>query len=218
MGEGKTSATAVKVKIARFAHGADLPLPEYQSRGAAALDLLAAVDWDHPVSLTPGARALIPTGLMLELPHGYEAQIRPRSGLALKHGVTVLNSPGTIDCDYRGEVKVLLVNLSSVSFEVRRGERIAQLLIAPVSHALLDEVDAKYISITERGDGGFGSTGQGESGKTNKVTKAKPRSARKKKGTSSKKSKPAVKPKCATKTVKASAKTASKIKRRKSSK
>ena len=151
----------MKVNVARLEHGLDLPLPEYQSREAAAVDLLAAVDWDHPVTLTPGARALIPTGLVFELPRGFEAQVRPRSGLAVKHGITVLNSPGTIDSDYRGEVKVLLVNLSAVSFEIRRGERIAQLVIAPVSQAQLCEVEFKKISLTERGDGGFGSTGRG---------------------------------------------------------
>lgn len=147
-----------KVGVMRLAHGKDLPLPAYHSAAAAGLDLIAALDWDHPLTLTPGARALVPTGLVLELPIGFEAQVRPRSGLALKHGVTVLNSPGTIDADYRGEVSVLLANLSGVPFEIRRGERIAQLVIAPVTRAELVEV--LEVGETERGDGGFGSTGR----------------------------------------------------------
>lgn len=147
-----------KVGVMRLAHGKDLPLPAYHSASAAGLDLIAALDWDHPLTLTPGARALVPTGLVLELPTGFEAQVRPRSGLALKHGVTVLNSPGTIDADYRGEVSVLLANLSGVPFEIRRGERIAQLVIAPVTRAELIEV--LEVGDTERGSGGFGSTGQ----------------------------------------------------------
>lgn len=142
----------------RLAHGKDLPLPEYHSEAAAGMDLLAAVDWDEPLTLTPGARTLVPTGLVLELPPGFEGQVRPRSGMALMNGVTVLNSPGTIDADYRGEVRVLLANLSGVPFEIRRGERIAQLVIAPVTRAELIEVSE--VSETARGAGGFGSTGR----------------------------------------------------------
>lgn len=151
-------ANGAKVSVLRLAHGKDLPLPAYQSEAAAGLDLIAALEWDHPLTLTPGARALIPTGLVLELPIGFEAQVRPRSGLALRHGVTVLNSPGTIDADYRGEVSVLLANLSGVPFEIRRGERIAQLVIAPVTRVELVEV--AELTETERGSGGFGSTGR----------------------------------------------------------
>ncbi len=149
----------VTVQITRLPHGQDLPLPAYQSEGAAGLDLLAAVGWDTPLTLLPGSRSLVPTGLQIALPSGFEAQVRPRSGLALASGVTVLNSPGTIDCDYRGEVAVLLVNLSGTPFEVRRGERIAQLVIAPVTRAALVEVEA--LDTTARGAGGFGSTGKG---------------------------------------------------------
>ncbi len=123
------------------------------------MDLAAAVPGDAPLTLAPGARALIPTGFAMELPEGYEAQIRPRSGLAFKHGVTVLNAPGTIDSDYRGEVKVLLINLGDEPFRIERGMRIAQLVIQPVSHATLIEADE--LSTSERGTGGFGSTGTG---------------------------------------------------------
>lgn len=123
------------------------------------MDLAAAVPGDAPLTLAPGARALIPTGFAMELPEGYEAQIRPRSGLAFKHGVTVLNAPGTIDADYRGEVKVLLINLGDEPFRIERGMRIAQLVIQPVSHATLIEADE--LSTSERGTGGFGSTGTG---------------------------------------------------------
>ncbi len=140
------------------AHARGLPLPAYQTQDAAGLDLLAALDVQSPMTLAPGARALVPTGLIMELPLGYEAQVRPRSGLALNYGVTVLNSPGTIDSDYRGEVSVMLVNLGQAPFEIRRGERIAQLVVAPVTHAELIEVGA--VADTERGDGGFGSTGK----------------------------------------------------------
>lgn len=172
-------STIAKVGVMRLAHGKDLPLPTYHSAEAAGLDLIAALDWDHPLTLTPGARALIPTGLVLELPSGYEAQVRPRSGLALKHGVTVLNSPGTIDADYRGEVSVLLANLSSVPFEIRRGERIAQLVIAPVTRAELVEV--LDVTDTERGNGGFGSTGRTveHSPETRSATEKKPSKAAK---------------------------------------
>ncbi len=147
-----------RVRVIRLKHGAGLPLPSYQSKGAAGLDLIAALDMQHPLILAPGARALVPTGLVIELPRGYEAQIRPRSGLALNYGITVLNSPGTIDSDYRGEVGVVLANLGHAPFEIRRGERIAQLVVLPVVQAELVEVT--QVSITSRGDGGFGSTGK----------------------------------------------------------
>ncbi|HRK19360.1 MAG TPA: dUTP diphosphatase [Hyphomicrobiaceae bacterium] len=145
------------VKLVRLAHNADLPLPAYQTADAAGLDLVAAVPGGKPLRLKKGARVLVPTGLVIELPKGYEAQIRPRSGLALKHGITVLNAPGTIDADYRGEVQVLLVNLGEGTFSIARGDRIAQMIIAPVSRAVL--VEAKTARATERGAGGFGSTG-----------------------------------------------------------
>lgn len=150
---------AIDVPILRLPHGADLALPAYQSAQAAGLDLLAAVPADAPVVLAPLARALIPTGIALALPPGLEAQVRPRSGLAARHGITVLNSPGTIDADYRGEVQVILANLGSESFAVTRGARIAQLVIAPVMRAHWIEVRA--LDLTVRGDGGFGSTGEG---------------------------------------------------------
>jgi dUTP pyrophosphatase len=148
---------SVDVQIARLPHGRDLPLPAYQSAQAAGLDLLAAVD--VPVTLKPGERALIPTGIAIALPEGHEAQVRPRSGLAAKEGVTVLNSPGTIDADYRGEIKVALVNLGQQPVEIARGMRIAQMVIAPVTHARLRE--AASLAGTPRGAGGFGSTGAG---------------------------------------------------------
>ncbi len=158
----RTSANSasprVRVSVVRLPHAQGLPLPAYQSDGAAGLDLVAALDVQSPLTLAPGARALVPTGLVIELPHGYEAQVRPRSGLALNHGVTVLNSPGTIDSDYRGEVRVILANLGQAPFEIRRGERIAQLVVSPVTHAALVEVGK--VSNTLRGDGGFGSTGR----------------------------------------------------------
>ncbi len=144
------------LQLKRLEHGKDLPLPAYQSELAAGLDLLAAVD--DPVMLAPGQRALVPTGLSMALPAGFEAQVRPRSGLAAKHGVTVLNTPGTIDADYRGEVKVILINLGDAAFEITRGERIAQMVIAPVLQAEITEV--AVLSDTERGVGGFGSTGR----------------------------------------------------------
>ena len=146
------------VRVVRLKHGAGLPLPAYHSKGAAGLDLVAALDAQHPLTLAPGARALVPTGLVLELPEGYEAQVRPRSGLALKYGIAVLNSPGTIDSDYRGEVGVVLANLGHAPFEIRRGERIAQLVVLPVARAELQEV--AEVSLTARGEGGFGSTGK----------------------------------------------------------
>jgi len=147
----------VRVRVVQLDHGVGLPLPAYQSKGAAGLDLVAAIDTQHPLTLSPGARALVPTGLVLELPAGHEAQVRPRSGLALNYGITVLNSPGTIDSDYRGEVQVVLANLGHAPFEIRRGERIAQLVVASVARAELIKV--ANVSNTSRGDGGFGSTG-----------------------------------------------------------
>jgi dUTP pyrophosphatase len=147
----------VKVEIRQLPHGEGLPLPEYQSAHAAGLDLLAAVPLDVPLILAPGQHALVPTGLSIALPPGYEAQVRPRSGLAAKHGVTVLNSPGTVDADYRGEISVILINHGAIPFTIRRGERIAQLVIAAVARAEL--VAAVTLSTTERGSGGFGSTG-----------------------------------------------------------
>lgn len=167
-----------RVRVVVLPHGKGLPLPAYQSDEAAGLDLLAAVGATETVVIRPGARVLIPTGLSLELPAGFEGQVRPRSGLALKHGVTVLNSPGTIDSDYRGEVKIILINLGEAPFPVRRGERIAQLVVAPVTRAGL--VGARAIGATRRGSGGFGSTrvGQvaGARGKTARARKKRPKS------------------------------------------
>ncbi len=148
---------SIEVRVVRLSHAAGLPLPEYQSAQAAGLDLLAAVPAAAPVVLAPGARALIPTGIALALPPGLEAQVRPRSGLAARHGITVLNSPGTIDADYRGELQVILANFGSESFAVARGARIAQLVIAPVVRARW--VELRELDVTLRGDGGFGSTG-----------------------------------------------------------
>lgn len=148
---------SIDVRIVRLPHGADLPLPAYQSALAAGLDLVAAVPTDAPIQITSGARALIPTGVAIALPADYEAQVRPRSGLALRHGVTVLNSPGTIDADYRGEIQIILVNLGSEPFVINRGMRIAQLVIAPISHVKL--VESASLDSTERSVGGFGSTG-----------------------------------------------------------
>lgn len=150
-------AKGPKVKVVRLAHAAGLSLPAYQSAGAAGLDLVAAVAENAPVAIDPGKRALVPTGLTMEIPRGYEGQVRPRSGLAARHGITVLNSPGTIDADYRGEVQVILVNLGDAPFTVVRGERIAQLVVAPVVQASL--VETKALEATARGAGGFGSTG-----------------------------------------------------------
>ena len=151
------SAT-VKVDIRQLPHGEGLALPAYQSAHAAGLDLLAAVPEAEPMVLLPGARALVPTGLTIALPPGYEAQVRPRSGLAAKHGVTVLNTPGTIDADYRGEIGVILINHGDAPFSIRRGERIAQMVIAGVVRAELVPVDT--LAATDRGSGGFGSTGR----------------------------------------------------------
>jgi dUTP pyrophosphatase len=152
-----TGDRRVEVRIMRLAHAADLPLPQYQSALAAGVDLLAAVAAEAPVTLAPGARALIPTGIALALPAGYEGQVRPRSGLAARHGVTVLNAPGTVDADYRGEVQVVLANFGNEPFVVSRGTRIAQLVIAAVQQVALLEVNT--LDSTMRGQGGFGSTG-----------------------------------------------------------
>ncbi|HXI06542.1 MAG: dUTP diphosphatase [Bradyrhizobium sp.] len=149
---------AIKVDILQLPHGEGLALPAYQSTDAAGLDLLAAVPEEAPLLLAPGKHAMVPTGLAIALPSGFEAQVRPRSGLAAKHGVTVLNSPGTIDADYRGEISVILVNHGEAPFAIRRGERIAQMVIAPVVQAKL--VPVANLSTTDRGSGGFGSTGQ----------------------------------------------------------
>lgn len=157
-----TTGKVLTVGVVRLPHAAGLPLPAYQSDEAAGLDIVAAVETDAPVLLRPGERALVPTGLVLELPPGSEAQVRPRSGLAFKHGLTVLNSPGTIDSDYRGEVKVLLVNLGQEPFAVRRGERIAQLVVATVTRIKLAEKTSARA--TRRGAGGFGSTGMATPG------------------------------------------------------
>jgi dUTP pyrophosphatase len=151
-------SASVKVEVQQLPHGNGLALPAYQSAHAAGLDLLAAVPEDAPMVLAPGKHAMIPTGLTIALPQGYEAQVRPRSGLAAKHGVTVLNSPGTVDADYRGEVCVLLINHGDQPFPIRRGERIAQMVIAQVARAEL--VPATLLSATDRGSGGFGSTGR----------------------------------------------------------
>ncbi|MGN6463373.1 MAG: dUTP diphosphatase [Pseudolabrys sp.] len=147
----------VAVRVLRLPHSEGLPLPSYQSAHAAGLDLVAALPEGDPIELEPSDRALVPTGLVIELPDGYEAQVRPRSGLALKHGVTVLNSPGTIDADYRGEVKVLLINHGREAFAITRGLRMAQLVVAPVTRVLPMAVTS--LDETARGAGGFGSTG-----------------------------------------------------------
>lgn len=146
------------VQIERLPHSEGLPLPAYETTGSAGMDLRAAVPEDQPLTLAPGARVLAPTGLKIALQPGYEAQVRPRSGLALKHGITCLNSPGTIDSDYRGEVGVILANLGSEPFVIRRGERIAQMVVAACAHAVLEEVAT--LGETARGAGGFGSTGR----------------------------------------------------------
>ena len=147
----------VEVKVIRLPHGADLPLPEYHSPQAAGLDLLAAVPAD--MMIQPGQRALVPTGIAIALPPGNEAQVRPRSGLAARHGITVLNTPGTVDADYRGEIQVILINLGEAPYVVQRGARIAQLVIAPVLRATLSE--SRELADTQRGGDGFGSTGTG---------------------------------------------------------
>ena len=151
-------STKVTVELQQLAHAEGLPLPAYQTSEAAGLDLMAAVPDSEPLTLAPGRYALVPTGLAIALPPGHEAQVRPRSGLAARHGVTVLNAPGTIDADYRGEVSVLLINHGAAPFTIRRGERIAQMVIAPVARVELVAVTA--LPATDRGGGGFGSTGR----------------------------------------------------------
>ncbi|WP_394691876.1 dUTP diphosphatase [Hoeflea sp.] len=148
---------APELRILPLAHGEGLDLPAYETSGAAGMDLRAAVTEDEPVELAPGARAAVPTGLIMQIPQGFEGQIRPRSGLALKSGITCLNTPGTIDSDYRGEVKVILANLGAEPFTVARGMRIAQLVLAPVVQARIRLAEA--VDETARGAGGFGSTG-----------------------------------------------------------
>ena len=146
------------VGLVRLEHGQGIDVPAYETAGAAGMDLRAANTEDAPITLAPGQRVLVPTGFVFEIPAGYEAQIRPRSGLALKHGITCLNTPGTIDSDYRGEVQVLLINHSEKDFVIERGMRIAQMIIAPVVQAAIEERD--QASDTQRGAGGFGSTGR----------------------------------------------------------
>lgn len=145
----------MKIQFKKLPHAKELPLPSYESKYAAGMDIRAALE--EPVTLKPGERALIPTGLKMAMPEGYEAQMRPRSGLAYRNGITMLNTPGTIDADYRGELKMLAVNLGEEDFEINHGDRIAQMIIAPVIQAEVNEVED--LSNTERGDGGFGSTG-----------------------------------------------------------
>ena len=144
--------------VLRLPHGEGLDLPSYETPGSAGMDLRAAIAEDTPLEIAPGGRFAVPTGLVMEIPQGFEGQVRPRSGLAIRHGITVLNSPGTIDADYRGEVKVLLVNLSAEPFIIRRGERVAQIVFAPVTRANL--VPVEKLGETARGAGGFGSTGR----------------------------------------------------------
>jgi len=146
---------SAELRILRLPHAADLPLPAYQTEHAAGFDLVAAIG--APVRIAPGERAMIPTGIAVALPHGHEGQIRPRSGIALRHGVTVLNSPGTIDADYRGEIQVILVNLGAETFEITRGTRIAQMIVAPIIQARI--VESERLDATGRESGGFGSTG-----------------------------------------------------------
>lgn len=145
----------MKIQFKKLPHAEDLPLPSYESEFAAGMDIRAALE--KPITLEPGERQLIPSGLKMAMPQGYEAQMRPRSGLAYRHGITMLNTPGTIDADYRGELKMLAVNLGDKEFTINHGDRIAQMVIAPVIQAEVDEV--QILSETERGDGGFGSTG-----------------------------------------------------------
>lgn len=154
---GLTQPAEIVVGVQRLPHAEGLPLPRYETPHSAGLDLLAAIGENEKITLKSGERALVPTGLMLHLPESYEAQVRPRSGLALKHGVTVLNAPGTVDADYRGEVGVVLINHGAEPFEITRGMRIAQLVVAPVTRVRLEQRDA--LAGTARGAGGFGSTG-----------------------------------------------------------
>ncbi len=148
----------LRIAVTQLPHGKGLALPAYQTEHAAGLDLLAAVPEDKPIQLAPGDRVLVPTGLAIALPVGYEAQVRPRSGLAIKHGLTVLNSPGTIDADYRGEIGVPLINHGRETFTIRRGERIAQMVVAPVAQVAFESVGE--LPPSARGAGGFGSTGR----------------------------------------------------------
>jgi dUTP pyrophosphatase len=148
---------SAELRILRLPHAADLPLPAYQTERAAGLDLVAAVPAGAPVTIAPGERVMIPTGVAIALPPGHEGQIRPRSGIAVRYGVTVLNSPGTIDADYRGEIQVILVNLGTEPFEITRGTRIAQMIITPIIQVKI--VEAGRLDATGREDGGFGSTG-----------------------------------------------------------
>ncbi|MBB4009539.1 dUTP pyrophosphatase [Rhizobium taibaishanense] len=157
MPDMKPATTAPRLALQRLPHGEGIDLPAYETAGAAGMDLRAALEEIEPLVLAPGERALVPTGFIFEIPEGFEAQIRPRSGLAFKNGITCLNTPGTIDSDYRGEVKVLLINLGHEDFTVSRGMRIAQMVIAPVTQAQVIEVTET--SETTRGAGGFGSTG-----------------------------------------------------------
>ena len=152
------STPTVTLALRRLPHADGLALPAYETEGAAGMDLRAAVPQDAPVTLQPGERQMIPTGLSMAIPPGYEVQVRPRSGLAAKHGLTCLNSPGTVDSDYRGELKVILINLGREAFVVQRGERIAQMVVAPVTCGVFEEVDV--LPETVRGEGGFGSTGR----------------------------------------------------------
>ena len=146
-----------KIRIARLPHSQGIPLPAYETEGAAGFDLRAAVSEGEPLTLEPGKRAAVPTGLVMEIERGFEVQVRPRSGNAIKHGISVVNSPGTVDADYRGEVKVLLINLGQEPFVVKRGDRIAQGVLAPAPRADFEEVES--VGETARGAGGFGSTG-----------------------------------------------------------
>ena len=147
------------IGVVRLPHGEGLALPAYETAGAAGMDLRAAISEDKPLTIAPGKRELVPTGLVLEIPEGFEGQVRPRSGLALRHGVTCLNTPGTIDSDYRGEVKVLLINHGAEDFTVTRGMRVAQIVFARVARAKIEE--RSLAEVTDRGAGGFGSTGTG---------------------------------------------------------
>jgi dUTP pyrophosphatase len=157
----------VTIPVRRVGHGAELPLPAYESAGAAGLDLRAALEEGSTLVMAPGERIAVPTGLALQLPAGFEAQVRPRSGLALRHGITLLNAPGTVDSDYRGEVTAILINLGQEPFTIRRGDRIAQLVIAPVTQA--DLVETTVLDETARGAGGFGSTGVSDTPKSSAV-------------------------------------------------
>jgi len=150
--------STVTVQVRPLPHFEGLELPAYETSGSAGMDVRAAVPVAEPITLKPGARAMVPTGLSVAIPEGYEIQVRPRSGLAVRHGLTCLNTPGTIDSDYRGEIKVILINLGSEAFVIQRGERIAQLVLAPVTRLAWSEVDA--LDETARGSGGFGSTGR----------------------------------------------------------